>query len=349
MRTICIFGGFICAIGALFPLFGQDTCKKPKPAPDAFGLNKILGRGVNLGNALDAPKEGAWGFTIRDEYFSLIKNAGFDSVRIPVRWSAHAKAKAPFTIDADLFRRVDHLVDEALTNKLAVVLNVHHYDEIHHKPNEHKGRLLGLWKQIAGRYAKKSDRLFFEILNEPNGKLTAKLWNGFLADALAVIRRANPERMVIIGPAGWNNLAHLNSLDLPEKDRRLIATFHYYSPFEFTHQGAEWSKDSRKWLGRKWEGKAADKKAVVDDFDKAAKWAKSNKRPLYLGEFGAYSKADLASRARWTRFVREEAEKRGMSFAYWEFGAGFGVYDPAAKKWHEPLREALVPKPAKSR
>jgi endoglucanase len=150
--------------------------------------------------------------------------------------------------------------------------------------------------------------------------------------------------MVIVGPDGWNNLAHLKSLKLPQMDRRLIVTFHYYSPFEFTHQGAEWTRDSGKWLGRKWEGKPAQKKAIVDDFDKAAKWAKANKRPLYLGEFGAYSKANMASRARWTRFVREEAEKRGMSFAYWEFGAGFGVYDPAAKKWREPLREALVPK-----
>jgi endoglucanase len=65
--------------------------------------------------------------------------------------------------------------------------------------------------------------------------------------------------------------------------------------------------------------------------------------PLWLGEFGAYEKADMASRARWTTFVREEAEKRGWSWAYWEFGAGFGVYDRAAEAYREALLRALIP------
>jgi endoglucanase len=62
-----------------------------------------------------------------------------------------------------------------------------------------------------------------------------------------------------------------------------------------------------------------------------------------LGEFGAYSKADMQSRVNWTTFVREEAEKRGFSYAYWEFGAGFGVYDREATGWNEGLLRALVP------
>jgi endoglucanase len=59
---------------------------EPNTAPasrDAFAANKLLGRGVNLGNALDAPEEGAWGFTLKEEYFQAIKDAGFNSVRIP--------------------------------------------------------------------------------------------------------------------------------------------------------------------------------------------------------------------------------------------------------------------------
>ena len=54
-----------------------------------------------------------------------------------------------------------------------------------------------------------------------------------LADALPVIRASNPTRMIMVGPASWNNLNHLDRLTLP-KDDRLIVTFHYYSPFEFT-------------------------------------------------------------------------------------------------------------------
>ena len=50
----------------------------------------------------------------------------------------------------------------------------------------------------------------------------------------------------------------------------------------------------------------------------------------------------MESRARWTRFVAQAALERKMSFAYWEFCSGFGVYDPQRNTWIEPLKDALV-------
>src|SRR5262245_43788128 len=81
------------------PAFGQDD--------DAFHYNRVLGRGINLGNALEAPQEGAWGVTLEADYFRLIKEAGFNSVRIPIRWSAHASTTAPYDIEMHFFQRVD--------------------------------------------------------------------------------------------------------------------------------------------------------------------------------------------------------------------------------------------------
>ena len=40
--------------------------------------------------------------------------------------------------------------------------------------------------------------------------------------------------------------------------------------------------------------------------------------------------------------LAREAEARGFSWAYWEFGAGFGVYDREKKEWREPLLKALT-------
>ena len=65
---------------------------------------------------------------------------------------------------------------------------------------------------------------------------------------------------------------------------------------------------------------------------------------MYLGEFGAYSKSPIEGRAQWTAFVARTAENHGMSWTYWEFCSGFGVYDPVAKAWRQPLLDALMTK-----
>jgi endoglucanase len=51
----------------------------------------------------------------------------------------------------------------------------------------------------------------------------------------------------------------------------------------------------------------------------------------------------MDSRVRWTTFVREETEKRGIPWAYWEFAAGFGIYDPDSESFREALTAALIP------
>lgn len=303
-----------------------------------------LGRGVNLGNALEAPREGKWGVTLREEYFDVIKQAGFDSIRLPARWNAYAMDKAPYTIDADFFKRADWAVRNALDNGLAVVLNIHHYKKMFTEPAKQEKRFLSIWKQIAEHYAGYPPALHFEILNEPHGKLTSDLWNDLLVKTLAIIRESNPSRAIVIGTAGWGAHRGLKTLKVPEDDPNLIITVHYYLPFNFTHQGAGWTKnDMNKHLGTTWTGTAAQKKEVRDHFDSVAEWGRKHNRHIYLGEFGAYSKADMKSRVTWTSFISREAEKRGFSWAYWEFCAGFGIYDPDARKWRLDLLKALLP------
>jgi endoglucanase len=309
---------------------------------DAFHFNRLLGRGVNLGNALDAPKEGAWGLTLKAEYFKLVRQAGFDSVRIPVRWSAHAADKPPYEIDPAFLQRVDWAVEQALANGLTAVLNVHHYEEMDREPERHLPRLVALWKQIARHYRDRPGRLCFELLNEPHAALTDERWGRMVPPLLAAVRASNARRIVILGGENWNSLSGLEKLSLPENDRMLIATFHYYSPFHFTHQGAPWVEGSQKWKGQAWTGTPKEQEALRKDFGRAAAWGTKHGRPLYLGEFGAFSGADMDSRARWTRAVAREAERHGMSWAYWEFGSGFGVYDPEARTWRRPLLDALL-------
>jgi len=302
-----------------------------------------LRRGINIGNALEAPREGAWGVYIRDEYFSIIKEAGFDNVRIPIRWSAHAEEKPPYKIHEEFFRRVDHVVDKALEQNLTVIINIHHYEEIMEKPLEHRDRFLALWKQISEHYSNYPENLYFELLNEPHKALTSELWNEFLIRAISIIRETNPTRRIIVGPVNWNSVYSLKDLILPD-DRNIIVTFHFYTPFEFTHQGAEWVSPSPP-VGRVWLGTEGEQRQIRDELDIAVQWSREHGDiPLFLGEFGAYSKADMDSRVRWTYFVAREAEKRNIPWCYWEFCSGFGAYDPKAGKWREELLNALIPK-----
>ena len=325
------------------------TVSNPGQIPtgvDGFAYKQAmrLGRGVNLGNALEAPKEGDWGIVLKEDYFLKIKAAGFQAVRVPIRWTTHALATAPYTIEPEFLARVDWVVAQALKNDLAVVINDHHHDEMFANSGKENERFLAIWTQIAEHFKAASDLLMFEPLNEPNGAVSPDLWNGIAQEALQVVRASNPGRTVVIGPGNWNALSSLNELKLPENDRNIIVTFHYYSPFQFTHQGAEWVNGSNAWLGTPWDAEEYQKNAVKDDLDLAAAWGKKNMRPLFLGEFGAYSKAAANYRHLWTDFVARTAESRGMSWAYWEFCAGFGVYDPNAEKWNEPILSALMPR-----
>src|SRR5438874_10364757 len=52
-----------CALAALGTSVRADDKK------DATHYNRLLGHGINLGNALEAPRERAWGLTLEEDYF----------------------------------------------------------------------------------------------------------------------------------------------------------------------------------------------------------------------------------------------------------------------------------------
>ncbi len=283
--------------------------------------------------------------TLQPEFFPIIKKAGFDTVRLPVRWSAHAGQKPPYTIDPDFLARVEWAIDQATANGLNIVVNAHHYDDLDKDPAAHVPRLAAIWTQVAEKIRGRGDNVYFELYNEPHGKFDTDTWNAAIPVLLEAVRASNPDRPVIIGPVSWNNIRALDGLKLPRDDHNLIVTVHYYEPFEFTHQGAEWAEGSDAWLGRSWTGSEEEKRTVTASLETAAEWGRRHGRPVFLGEFGAYSKADDASRLRWTRFVAREADRLGMSRAYWEFCAGFGLYDRDTGAWRQDLKAAALGEP----
>ncbi|WP_309572660.1 glycoside hydrolase family 5 protein, partial [Deinococcus sp.] len=203
----------------------------------AFEANARLAHTINFGNMLEAPQEGVWGLKLEVRFFALAQSAGFTAIRLPIRWNAHAGQAAPYPVDPAFLARVDWAVAQARKRNLTVILDFHHYEELMTDPAEHRARFLGLWAQVAAHYRSQPASVLFEVLNEPNGKVEA-VWNELQAQALVVIRRSNPARVVIVGPGGWNSADRLAGLKVPA-DPNVIVTFHTYTPMTFTHQGAD--------------------------------------------------------------------------------------------------------------
>ncbi|MGQ9513756.1 MAG: glycoside hydrolase family 5 protein [Thermoproteota archaeon] len=308
---------------------------------DAHKQNRRLGRGMNI-LGYDPVWKNRSKARMHDEHFRIIKEAGFNTLRIALHPFRDAGIDDRHRIVDTWFKTLDWTVEQSLSNGLLTILDLHEFITMGQDPIGNEERFLATWKQISERYRDYPSELIFEILNEPNGKLTPELWNSFHREAMMIIRKTNPSRTVIIGPGNWNDINYLDKLELPEEDRNIIVTIHYYRPMEFTHQGASWTGQEER-IGIEWKGTAEERQAIVRGFQSAQAWAENHDRPLFLGEFGAYDKADMDSRVRYLSHVARQAEKMGWSWAYWQFDNDFIAYDINHSRWIEPILRALIP------
>ncbi|MBA3773459.1 MAG: glycoside hydrolase family 5 protein [Ramlibacter sp.] len=327
---------------------------RPSPAchavtPETCATAKALGRGINLGNMLEAPTEGQWGVKLEPGYIDIVGKT-FTTVRLPVRWSNNAAKTADATLDEAFAKKVDQAVDALLAKGVYVILNMHHYSQLSGsalhwnefavEPEVLEPRLINMWRQIALRYKDRSPKLLFELLNEPTGRLDGEPWNQLSPQVLAAVRASNPTRTVLIGPGEWNGIPALPKLRLPP-DRHLIVSIHNYDPFPFTHQGVEHL--AKLFPVGATCCDAAQRKELANALDSAHKWSHDMGYPLHLGEFGTHHVADIKSREAYARMVRDEAERRGIGWTYWEFASpAFGMYSPKTGIWLEPIRRALL-------
>ena len=374
--------GSILPSTGVFVLLGAIGCSgtttgREGPEPFVSGVPPAAAahftKGINLGNRLEAPNEGDWGGTIQAEDFPFIAARGFDHVRIPIRFSGHALAASPYTIDAAFFGRVDMVLDQAAAAHLAVVMDMHAYDDLASNVAAQRDRFVALWTQIAARYQSRPDTMAFELLNEPNTQLDTT-WNDVMLPAIQAIRATNPRRLLIVDSVFWADPTKLSMLTLPD-DANIMASIHLYEPKLFTFQGQDWigaaflttgvifpgppptpiepvqaAKDAA-WANQ-WFIDYNTKPAATNPSGPAtvaaqialiAAYRQAQGRTVYNGEWGPQDGGALDSRVRLVTEVRQQCESAGIGWAIWEDPVNMNLFDSSAGTWLTEIVDALLP------
>ena len=263
--------------------------------------------GINLGNVLEAPVEGAWAPAAQEYYFDDYKSRGFTTVRIPVRWDNHTQPNAPFTIDPAFMTRVQQVVVWSLSRNLTTIINAHHDDWVNSEAHYEAKlpRYLAIWAQVAAAFAAAPAALRFETLNEPTNLTIAQL-NDMHAKVLPVMRAGgnNPSREVYLVGLSWDGadwlLQHPDAVVFPllpsgVPDPHLRFEVHSYDPYQFCLQDPP---TAASW------GTAAEVGAVVSRYEGLGAWAASRGHAVLMGEAGCFVKAlNRADRLLWYKTI----------------------------------------------
>jgi len=342
------------------PALAQDRTVGLLGRETAFARARHLQRGINASEWFaQSPNDYSAARTNRytdARDIALMAHLGFDHVRLSIDAVPLVQyPRAADGLNADFVARLDRAVDAILSNGMAVEIDLHPEDS--YKQQLRSGdyavdELTMIWRKLAAHYAGRDpDRVFFEILNEPEVNDPYR-WAGIQARLAAAIRQAAPRNTLIATGANYSNLQDLLALH-PLADPNVIYNFHFYEPHEFTHQGASWGvtwwsythgipyppTDSTMQALLLEVPDAADRFALESYWldrwdahrirmmiDAAAAWAHENDVPLICNEFGAYRNAsDAVSRANWIRDVRTAFEADGIGWAMWDYRGSFGV------------------------
>lgn len=321
----------------------------------AEAMNQRLGRGINFGNAWDSKgqTDKSWSNPIQDEWFAMVKAAGFQSVRLPVRWNYTAENAPPFTISATRVAGVKEDIGLSLAAGLPVIINMHHYDELYAATGDEmalqKTKFCAMWEQISYEFKDyPNDSVAFEVLNEAREMATYAVLNELVSCAYTAIRAHNPGRTILVNPGNWGKFEAMEKLELPP-DGNMIVSGHYYEPFTFSHQGHSTAYPCGANWGSKLEALTVKKDlaSFVTLARKKFPGVLGTHIPLNVGEFGGSSKCAETTdsvRSLYTEAIARAAEDNGMSWHYWGLtGVNFDAYNKSTKTWRPEILRALIP------
>lgn len=302
-----------------------------------------------------------------DADFALIRDLGFTYVRLPIH--------LPFLLHDDGTLRTDHLaeldaaIERIVAHELAVMVDLHETGADFGGSNYSAGmddpafveRFIEFWRALATHLSATDPAwVFLEPLNEPVFSPTlggrSSDWPPIQERLIGAIREAAPHHTIVATGALWSSIDALVNLE-PLDDPNLVYSFHFYDPFVFTHQGANWStpnlealrgtpvayppdpdqllplieatEDTRvAFLLRFYLNEGWDADRMATRFRQAARWGHQHGVPVICNEFGVFKRyAPAEGRAAWTHDVVTALERYNIGWAMWEYDEGFGLVE----------------------
>ncbi len=191
-------------------------------------------------------------------------------------------------------------------------------------------------------------------------------WNKLFEKAVVIIRKAEPNRKIVIGSNRWQSPDTFDKLRIPETDKNIILSFHMYEPFLLTHHEASWTgiKDYKgpvnypgvivkeediKNLPDTLQNEILknknfyNKDTIAAHFAKPIAMAKQYNLPLYCGEWGCLTTVPDSARFQWFRDVKSVLEENNIAWATWEYKSDFGIINKKGQEEKE-LIQILVGK-----
>ena len=354
---------------AMLFFFGICQAQSTDVAPDKTGMDlsaqewcKNVVMGWNLGNSLEsAGGETGWGNpkTTRD-MIKTVKAAGFNAIRIPVRWTEHLSNQTDMTVKPEWLARVKEIVDWALEEDMYVIINTHHEAWLDRSPfystqTENNRKLASLWKCIATYFRDYGERLAFAGTNETiamvNGnenwgaptteyQAVQNSYNQTFVDAVRATGGKNYYRHLVVQTYACNGYYGLNGFTVPndQVEGRLSVEFHCYDPYEYAGEGTYyyWG-DKYKEMGKRVP--SSNEKTMSNYFNNIRnKWGTMG-LGIVLGEYGVschYTNDDKQTqRENMQYFLKcmvSAARERGFAAFAWDnngFGNGkekFGIF-----------------------
>lgn len=330
-------------------------------------------KGINLPGWLEYNRLNTFRYGKHD--FENLKSMGVEIVRLPVWFEVWNDGSPEYKIVPECFDMIDKAVEWSKELGLYLIIDFHNDCNGNSKTNpEIEKLLLKIWPQIAGRYKDKGDHIVYEVMNEPHfssGNIKADItkWGKIQGNVIKAIREIDKNHTIIVGGGDWNSIDSM--LALPDyKDDNLIYNFHDYTPFLFTHQGADWTYTKRlthipfPYVKEKMPAlpknptpdekreytnyeKNSSEEVLVTPLNKAVEFANKRNGALMCNEFGVYMNyAEAQERVNWYRIKCGWMSERGIIRVSWDYTQEFGVFNSTKESrfpedLNAPLLEAM--------